>query len=279
MTLRDKSMIQHTHKQSRQLIVCTHNCSIKTHYTQPTHRHISKQISTNIHKHRVEIHQSKLTCKKTLTQPLALQSIPSQQIRIPTNEHDTHRTTKMVKPYNVPTALQIINSKYNSPSLSTNLGPNAEGKTTMSLRIPKYPAHLAHRWPLTRDRKKLPCNPSKTKPTQSIQCPHIPIVKHNQKIHLPSRDSSDECIQNINKCKTHVHSQVSSKQKRRHHSGKNTANCQDPAAANNANGQSYKTPARQDTLTYLYFIFQIAKLYIKNLTMKIERCLKICIFT
>jgi hypothetical protein len=140
-----------------------------------------------------------------LTQPLALQPISSQQIRIPTNEHDIHRTTKVVKPYNVPTTLQIINSKYNSPSLSTNLGPNAEGKTAMSLRIPKYPAHLAHRWPLTRDRKKLPCNPPKTKPTQSVQRPHIPTAKHYQKIHLPSRDSSDECIQNTNKCETHVH--------------------------------------------------------------------------
>ena len=33
MTLRDKNMMQHTHKQSKQSIVCIHSCYIKTHYT------------------------------------------------------------------------------------------------------------------------------------------------------------------------------------------------------------------------------------------------------
>jgi hypothetical protein len=104
MTLRAKNLLQHTYKQSKQSMICTHNCGIETQNTQLIHRHIFKQLSTSTNRCRIEIHHNKLTHRQALTHLLAPQYILSQQIRIPTNKYNTYRATREVKAYNGPIA-------------------------------------------------------------------------------------------------------------------------------------------------------------------------------
>jgi hypothetical protein len=241
-------------------MICTRSWGIETQNTQLAHRHILKQLriqlahrsifnqlSTSTNRRRIETQHNKLIHRQASSHLLAPQHILRLQIRNPTNEYDTHRATREVKAYKEPIAIQISNSKHSSPSLSTNLGPNAGGKIVMLLKIPKYPVYLVYRRPLIRDSKKLPCNLPNKKPTQSVQCLYISTAKHNQIAYMPPRDSSKVYTQNTNECGIHVHNKTSSKQKQKYHSGKNTTNRQDPTTVNYANGKSYKIPAEQGT--------------------------------
>jgi hypothetical protein len=198
-------MIQQNHIFTKDTRICTHSCRKKMHHTQPTHRYTPNMLSTATHRHNIETHPSRLTRRQITPQPIEMEFILRKKLRTPANVHDSHRITKTTKPYNVLTALKISKNRYSNPSLSTNLGPNAKGKTVISLSSSNHLAQVATSWPHAKIRKKLPYNLLQIEPSQSIHRSHCSIVTHRPKAQLPSENNKDKYIQNTNKYETNVH--------------------------------------------------------------------------
>jgi hypothetical protein len=201
---RKQYMTQLTHRLMKHTRICTHNCRKKMHHTQPTHKCTPNKLSIVTCRHIIDIHPSSFTSSQITPQPIGMQSIFWKIIRTLANVHDPHRINKTIKLHNVLAALKTSKNRYSNPSLSTNLGPNAEGKTVMSLSPSNLPAQAASRWPHEKIRKKLSCNLLQTKPSQSIHRLCCLLVTCKPKAQLSS-ENKQEYFQKTNKYETNVH--------------------------------------------------------------------------